>query len=168
MLAPEARGAHSAHDAPVAPVASSEQILTFFVREQEFGVEILRVHELQSLTAPMPVPQSPAWLKGVINLRGEIIPIADLRERLGFEPIEYGPLTVVVVLRVVTSDRQRTLGIIVDAMSDVVNVEGVQPAPQLTGNGEKPWARGIARTEKGLITLLDIDSLFSSLGAVAR
>jgi purine-binding chemotaxis protein CheW len=146
----------------------AEQILTFFVRDQEFGVEILRVRELQSWTAPMPVPQAPHWLKGVINLRGEIVPIADLRERLGFEPIEYGPLTVVVVIRVNTAERQRTLGVIVDAMSDVVNVQGVQPAPQLTANGDRPWARGIARTEKGLITLLDIDSLFSALGATGR
>lgn len=145
--------------------AAAEQILTFIVRDQEFGVEILKVRELQSWAAPMPLPQAPQWLKGVINLRGEIVPIADLRERLGFEAIAYGPLTVVVVIRVAVGDRQRTLGVIVDAMSDVVNVEGVQPAPQLTANGDKPWARGIARTEKGLITLLDVDSLFASLGA---
>lgn len=145
--------------------AATEQILTFIVRDQEFGVEILKVRELQSWSAPMPLPQAPQWLKGVINLRGEIVPIADLRERLGFDAIAYGPLTVVVVLRVNVSERQRTLGVIVDAMSDVVNVEGVQPAPQLTANGDKPWARGIARTEKGLITLLDVDSLFASLGA---
>ena len=148
-----------------ASTTAAEQILTFFVREQEFGVEILKVRELQSWTAPMPIPQAPRWLKGVINLRGEIVPIADLRERLGFEPIEYGALTVVVVIRITAGGRERTLGVIVDAMSDVVNVEGVQPAPQLTASGEKPWARGIARTEKGLITLLDVDSLFSSLGA---
>ncbi len=159
----------STETSPAASASTSaEQILTFFVRDQEFGVEILRVRELQSWTAPMPVPQAPQWLKGVINLRGEIVPIADLRERLGFEPIEYGPLTVVVVLRVLAGDRQRTLGIIVDAMSDVVNVEGVQPAPQLTASGDRPWARGIAKTEKGLITLLDVDSLFAALGAAAR
>jgi len=152
---------------PTAATSGAEQILTFYVRDQEFGVEILRVRELQSWTAPMPVPQAPLWLKGVINLRGEIVPIADLRERLGFEPIEYGPLTVVVVIRVLAAERQRTLGIIVDAMSDVVNVEGIQPAPQLTANGDRPWARGIARTEKGLITLLDVDSLFAALGAAA-
>jgi purine-binding chemotaxis protein CheW len=151
--------------ASVTKASAAEQILTFFVREQEFGVEILKVRELLSWTAPMPLPQAPRWLKGVINLRGEIVPIADLRERLGFEPIEYGALTVVVVIRITIGGRERTLGVIVDAMSDVVNVEGVQPAPQLTANGDKPWARGIARTEKGLITLLDVDSLFSSLGA---
>lgn len=149
----------------VAAPSTTEQILTFIVRDQEFGVEILKVRELQSWSAPMPLPQAPQWLKGVINLRGEIVPIADLRERLGFEAIAYGPLTVVVVIRIAIAERQRTLGVIVDAMSDVVNVEGVQPAPQLTTSGDAPWARGIARTEKGLITLLDVDSLFASLGA---
>lgn len=157
----------AASSAAAPTVAGPTQMLTFFVRDQEFGIEILRVRELQSWTAPMPVPQSPVWLKGVINLRGEIVPIADLRERLGFEPMEYGSLTVVVVIRVMTQERERTLGVIVDAMSDVVNVDAIQAAPQLTG-GDRPWARGIARTEKGLITLLDVDSLFSSLGANPR
>jgi purine-binding chemotaxis protein CheW len=141
-----------------------EQLLTFFVRGQEFGIEILRVLELQSWVDPTPIPQAPNWLKGVINLRGEIVPIADLRERLGFEALVYGPLTVVVVIRVNASGRDRTLGLVVDAMSEVLTVEGLQPVPQLTG-GDRPWARGIARTQKGLITLLDVDALFAALGS---
>ena len=147
----------------VTPAASSaEQVLTFLVRNQEFGVDILRVQELQSWTQPMPIPQAPQWVKGVINLRGEIVPIADLRERLGFEAEAYGPMTVVVVLRVVNAERERTLGVIVDAMSDVVVVKHVKPAPQVTEG--RQWARGVAQTDKGLIALLDIDSLFASLG----
>lgn len=153
--------------APPSPATSTgqrEQLLTFFVRGQEFGTEILRVRELQSWVEPTPIPQAPNWLKGVINLRGEIVPIADLRERLGFDALAYGPLTVVVVIRVNASGRDRTLGLVVDAMSEVLTIEGVQPAPQLTG-GDRPWARGIARTEKGLITLLDVDALFADLGS---
>lgn len=153
-----------ATSSPAPQTAQREQLLTFFVRGQEFGIEILRVRELQSWVEPTPMPQAPQWLKGVINLRGEIVPISDLRERLGFEGLASGPLTVVVVIRVFASGRDRTLGLVVDAMSEVLTIEGVQPAPQLTG-GDRPWARGIARTEKGLITLLDVDALFADLGS---
>ena len=147
----------------------TEQVLTFVVNEQEFGVDILRVQEIRGWTAPMPIPQAPGYVKGVINLRGDIVPIADLRERLGFAHGGYGPATVVVVLRTQAAGQERVLGVIVDAMSDVMTLASsdIRPTPELTGGEESRHARGIATVGDKLITLLNVDALFGALGGTA-
>ncbi|MCE9576489.1 MAG: chemotaxis protein CheW [Deltaproteobacteria bacterium] len=140
-----------------------EQLLTFVVAGEEFGVDILRVQEIRSWSRPMPLPRTPEYVKGVINIRGDIVPIADLRERLGLATQAAGPTTVIVVLRVEHGGKSRTMGIVVDAMSDVTDVarDQIKPPPDLAETrGVANLTRGIALVDERMITLLDVDGVF--------
>ena len=151
--------------------ADSEQLLTFIVDGEEYGVDILRVQEIRSWSTPMPIPNTPQYIKGVINIRGDVVAIADLRERLGLPKLDYGPTTVVVVLRTTSHGRDRVMGVIVDAMSDVTNVPvaAIKPPPTFRQTGEVSLAKGIVTLEAKMITILDVDRIFdeSSKGAVS-
>ena len=139
------------------------QLLTFFVAGAEYGVDILRVQEIRAWSQPMPMPRTPSFVKGVINIRGDIVPIADLRERLGLEPEEITPTTAIVVLRVEHRGRSSVRGIVVDAMSDVTTVDGnrVRPPPDVAeAAGFAELARGIALIDDKLVTILDVDGVF--------
>jgi purine-binding chemotaxis protein CheW len=154
--------------------AFSGQLLTFVVAGEEFGVDILRVQEIRGWSRPMPLPNTAPYIKGVINIRGDIVPIADLRERLGLAPVEIGPTTVIVVVRVEHDGHARTMGFVVDAMSDVSTVarDAVKEPPDLAeAAGAIRVARGIALVDERMITILDVDRVFPipnpSLGADA-
>jgi purine-binding chemotaxis protein CheW len=138
------------------------QLLTFVVAGEEFGVDILRVQEIRGWSRPMPLPRTPPYIRGVINIRGDIVPIADLRERLGIESLTPGPTTVIVVVRVEHATKNRTMGFVVDAMSDVTTVEhdAVKPPPELDGGTASSMASGIALVEQRMITILDVDRVF--------
>ena len=146
----------------------AEQLLTFFVANEEYGVDILRVQEIRGWTAPMPVPNSPSYIEGVINIRGDIVPIADLRERLGLPRLPGGPTTAVVVLRVTQKGRQRVMGIVVDAMSDVTNIpqDSIKPAPDFGDSGNGALTKGIATVGEKMITILNVDEIFSTPAAL--
>ncbi|MDX2013217.1 MAG: chemotaxis protein CheW [Myxococcaceae bacterium] len=141
------------------------QSLTFVVDEREFGVDILRVQEIRTWSPPMPIPWAPAWVKGVINLRGDIVPLVDVRERLGLAPRTPGEFTGVVVVRNRRAEGERVVGLIVDAMSDVVSIpdDVVKPAPDVGGAHDRS-SRGIAVLHDKLVTLLDVDALLEGLG----
>jgi purine-binding chemotaxis protein CheW len=142
---------------------TARQLLTFVVADEEFGVDILRVQEIRGWSRPMPLPKTPSYMKGVINIRGDIVPIADLRERLGLPQLEAGPTTVIVVVRVEHSGKSRTMGFVVDAMSDVTTVEhsAVKTPPDLVDQaGGLGLASGIALVENRMITILDVDRVF--------
>jgi purine-binding chemotaxis protein CheW len=149
--------------------AATEQLLTFIVDGQEYGVDILRVQEIRGWTAPMPIPSAPSYIKGVINIRGDVVPIADMRERLGLPSLEYGQTTVVVVLRVAFGSRDRIMGVIVDAMSDVtsVPVDAIKPPPTFHAH-ELSLARGIATLEEKMITILDVDRIFGAIAGASE
>ncbi len=145
------------------PPTTSGQLLTFVVASEEFGVDILRVQEIRGWSRPMPLPNTPSYIKGVINIRGDIVPIADLRERLGLTSLAAGPTTVIVVVRVEHAGESRTMGFVVDAMSDVTSVsqEAVKPPPELAGvSGVASMASGIALVDERMITILDVDRVF--------
>jgi purine-binding chemotaxis protein CheW len=149
----------------VSTVQDHEQLLTFFVAGAEYGVDILRVQEIRGWSAPMPLPRTPPFVKGVINIRGDIIPIADLRERLGLPAHEPGATTAIVVVRIDHGGRSTVRGIVVDAMSDVTNVDAAQvkPPPEVAeAAGFAAFARGIAIVDDKLITILDVDRVFPS------
>ena len=151
---------------------ASEQLLTFVVDGEEYGVDILRVQEIRGWSPPMPIPNTPAFIKGVINIRGDIVPIADLRERLGLARLEAGATTAVVVLRVSQGSRHRVMGIVVDAMSDVTNVpiDQIRTPPEFgEGAAQRGLARAIATLADKMVTILDVDKVFAlpAAGAVA-
>ena len=143
-------------------ISANEQLLTFIVDGEEYGVDILRVQEIRSWSNPMPIPNTPQYIKGVINIRGDVVAIADLRERLGLPKLEYGPTTVIVVLRVKAGPHERVMGVIVDAMSDVTNVPqaAIKPPPSFRSTQEGGLAKGIATLENKMITILDVDLIF--------
>ncbi|MFO1008929.1 MAG: chemotaxis protein CheW [Planctomycetota bacterium] len=131
------------------------QFLTFSLGNETYGIEILRVQEIRGYTAATPIPNSPSWVRGIMNLRGTIVPVVDLRAKLGLEPTAYGRFTVIIVVNVGT----RVIGLIVDSVSDVLSFspQDVQPAPDLGGGSEGRFARGIARVQESLVVLLDLE-----------
>ena len=152
--------------------SDDDQYLTFILAGEEYGVDILRVQEIKGWDKVTRIPNTPDFMQGVINLRGAIVPIIDLRQRFEMERLAYGPTTVVVVLRVNSDDRERIMGIVVDAVSDVYNIpeENFRPAPQ-NGNARIMGSvRSLATVNEKMVIILDIDHLLNSgeLSAVDR
>ncbi len=145
--------------------ANSDQYLTFILNGEEYGVDILRVQEIKGWDGATPIPNTPDYVRGVINLRGTIVPIIDLRARFGLERIAYGPTTVVVVLKVINkNNNSRTMGIVVDAVSEVYNVaqQDLKPAPEFGGTVRVDFVRGLATVDKKMVIILAIDELLNS------
>ena len=144
------------------------EFLTFRLGAEEYGIDILRVQEIRSYEQPTRIANAPSFIKGVVNLRGVIVPIIDLRLKLNCDTAEYNTFTVVVVLNV----RGRVVGAVVDSVSDVLELsrENIKPAPELnssvdasciTGIGTIKSGQGDTETERMLI-LMDIEGLMSS------
>lgn len=151
-------------DAEVLVNADGYQYLTFILANEEYGVDILRVQEIRGWESVTPIPNTPDYIKGVINLRGTIVPIADLRIRFGMEPMEYGPTTVVIVLRVEAEGRTRDMGIVVDAVSDTYNVkeEDMKEPPDFGSVISIDFVKGLATVDEKMLILLDVDHLLNS------
>jgi purine-binding chemotaxis protein CheW len=152
---------------PGAPdtAAGLSQYLTFVLAGEEYGVDILRVQEIKGWDAPTPIPNTPDYIRGVINLRGTIVPIVDLRRRFGLAVAEYGPTTVVIVLKVQGPDRMRVIGIVVDAVSDVCTLgnDALQPPPDFGAAVSVDFVRGLATVNERMTILLDIDQLLNTV-----
>jgi len=140
----------------------TEQYLTFIMANEEYGVDILAVQEIRGWESATPVPNSPSYIRGVINLRGTIVPIMDLRQRFGLPEAEYGNETVVVVLKVFTSSGSRTMGIIVDAVSDVYDVPiGDARNKGLSDNQNSNFIKGLVTVNKHMVILLELENLLT-------
>jgi purine-binding chemotaxis protein CheW len=135
------------------------QFLTFQLGEELYGVDILRVQEIKGYTAVTKIPNTPAHIKGVLNLRGTIVPIVELRTKFGMETIDYTMFTVIVVVVV----REKIMGLVVDAVSDVLNIDrqDIQPPPQFGAKVDVSFLNGIGKSGDKLIALLDMDRLLS-------
>ncbi len=142
-------------------VSDSSQYLTFILAGEEYGVDILRVQEIKGWEPATAIPNTPKYVKGVINLRGTIVPVIDLRVRFGLAHLDYGPTTVVIVLRIVSETGERTMGIIVDAVSDVYNVgdEEMKPPPDFGCAVGTEYVKALATVDEKMVILLDIDRL---------
>lgn len=139
------------------------QYLTFVLGGEEYGVEILSVQEIKGWEQVTRVPYSPDYVLGVMNLRGMIVPVIDLRRRLSLEKREFDASTVVIVLRVQTSRGEKTVGIVVDAVSEVYSVatEGIKPVPELGDASDGSCVKGIATVEGKMVMLLDVTALIA-------
>jgi purine-binding chemotaxis protein CheW len=137
------------------------QYLTFTLGQEEYGVEILRVQEIKGYSAVTPIPNTPAYVRGVMNLRGAIIPVMDLRMKFGMPEAEYTPFTVIIVVTV----GAKTMGVIVDSVSDVLIIGkgDVQPTPDFGGTVDAGFIHGIARAGEKLVALLDLDRALGNL-----
>jgi|SRR5579871_46571 len=144
--------------------ATSEQFLTFMLAGEEYGVDILRVQEIKGWDKVTRIPHTPEYVLGVINLRGAVVPILDLRRRFGLETMEFGPTTVVIVVRVAGARDERTVGMVVDAVSEVYNVDAgdTKPPPDVCGSVDTIFVKALATVEQKMLILLDIDRLIGS------
>ena len=142
-------------------LTDSEQFLTFMLGDEEFGVEILRVQGIQGWDSVTPIPNSPDYVLGVTNLRGSVVPIIDLRRRFELKDKEFGPTTVVIVVKVVSPGQDRVIGMVVDGVSEVYSVEreDIQPSPDFGGDVDTRFINGLATMNERMIILLDIDKL---------
>ncbi len=143
---------------------SENQYLTFILAGEEYGVDILRVQEIKGWDSVTPIPNTPDYIRGVINLRGTIVPIIDLRRRFSLESIPYGSTTVVIVLKVCNGDTSRIMGIVVDAVSEVYNIEAdeMKPPPDFGTMVSIDFIQGLASVEEKMIIVLNIDHLLNS------
>ena len=140
--------------------ARNGEYLTFRLGAEEYGIDILRVQEIRSYEQPTRIANAPAFLKGVVNLRGVIVPIVDLRVKFGCESVEFNSFTVVIVLNV----KGRVLGAVVDSVSDVMELSGdlVKPAPDISAAVDTSYITGIANVGERMLILTDIEALMSS------
>ncbi len=141
--------------------AASHQVLTFTLGDETYGVDILRVQEIRGYSTVTRIPQAPAHVLGVLNLRGSIVPIVDMRMRFNLDRAEYTPLTVIIVLSVESPAGRRDIGVVVDGVSDVIDVAGadIKPAPELGAQVSTEFIEGLASVSGRMVMLLDIDKL---------
>ena len=134
----------------------STQFLTFIMAEEEYGVEILDVQEIRGWEACTEIPNMPAYVKGVINLRGTIVPIVDLRQKFGLEHIEYSAITVVIVVKVLVDNKSKVMGLVVDAVSDVHTIahSEINLPPQLGPDNGPSVIRGLVSIKDKMVVLL--------------
>jgi len=138
------------------------QFLSFTLGDEEYGIDILSVQEIRSWEPVSRIPNVPSYEKGVVNLRGAIVPIIDLRERFGLGHLDYTPLTVVVVLQVETEMGQnRVMGVVVDSVSDVIDVDKktIQNAPNFGTKVSTEFINGLASVKERMVMLLDVEKL---------
>lgn len=137
------------------------QYLTFILGEEEYAVDILRVREIRVWEAVTPIPRTASFIKGVINLRGAIVPVIDLGERFGLPAHPYGPRTVMIVLGVMDGERERLMALVVDAVADVqtLNADQTSAPPDFGAAIDNAYIRGLATIEGRMLVLLDSDRL---------
>jgi len=138
------------------------QFLSFTLGAEEYGVDILSVQEIRSWEPVSRIPNVPSYEKGVVNLRGAIVPIVDLRERFGLGHMAYSPLTVVVVLQIENDEGQtRVMGVVVDSVSDVIDVDktSIQSAPNFGTKVSTEFINGLASVNERMVMLLDVEKM---------
>ena len=142
-------------------ITSGDQYLTFLLAEEQYAVDILCVEEIRSWENPTRIPNSPQYIKGVINMRGIIVPIVDLRMKFNIGEPVYCETTVVIVLTVETEEKTRTIGFVVDAVSDVLNVElnEIKPAPVFGGCVPQNHLDGLVNVGENVVTILNVKAL---------
>ena len=140
-----------------------DEYLTFLLGKEDYGVDILCVQEIRGWETVTRIPNSPNYVKGVLNLRGAIVPVFDLRERLGLTTIGYSKETVVIVLLVNSRGGERSMGIVVDAVSDVLNAHTdiIRDTPEFGPETATEYISGLADSDGKMIMLLDVDKLLN-------
>jgi len=139
-----------------------QKLLTFSLGGEGYGVSILKVKEIIGMLEITPVPRTPTFIKGVINLRGKIIPVMDLRIKFGMDEQEYNERTCIIVVEVNLKGSQRLLGVVVDMVSEVVSIssEEIEPPPEYGTALEHNFILGIGKIKDRVVIILDIDEVF--------
>lgn len=144
--------------------AAANEFLSFTLGEEDYGVDILKVQEIRGYDSVTRLPDAPEYIKGVINLRGTIVPVIDLRLKLRLKEARYDAFTVMIVLNV----EDRVVGIVVDSVSDVIplNDEQIRPTPEFGASVDTRFISGIGTIEDRMLILLDIETLINSADLV--
>ena len=156
---------HSAKKLVGGAAASSRQVLTFRLGEETYGVDILRVKEIRGWSPVTRIPKSPSHVLGVLNLRGSIVPIVDLRVRFSLERADFTPMTVIIVLSIMTATGRSEFGLVVDSVSDVVDigVDDVKDTPNLGGKLNADFIQCLATVSERMLIMLDVDALVGTV-----
>ncbi len=140
---------------------AAHQVLTFCLGSETYAVEILLVQEIRGWTSVTRLPQAPPHMLGMLNLRGSIVPVIDMRVRFGLEQAPFTPLTVIVVLSVPTEAGRREFGLVVDSVSDVVDIDpsDLKETPSLGNTASAELIKGLAAVADRMVILLNVDEL---------
>ena len=152
-------------DQAVKAMAEREgKYLTFSLDQEEYGIGILKIKEIIGMLPITSVPQTPEFVKGVINLRGKVIPVIDLRLRFGMGEIDYTERTCIIVVEIAGQAGTVQIGIVVDSVSEVLNVKGsdIEDTPTFGTKLNTEYILGMAKMEGGVKILLDIDKVLSA------
>jgi purine-binding chemotaxis protein CheW len=151
-------GSH--HVDSIGSSGSGQELLTFTLGKEEYGIEILKVQEIRGYEAVTTIPNSPDYIKGVINLRGVIVPIVDLRIKFNLGSAEYNQFTVVIILSVAN----RVVGVVVDSVSDVLALtnDQLRPPPELGTTMDASYIVGLGALQDRMLILVDIERLITS------
>lgn len=135
------------------------QYVVFQIASEQFGVDIIRTKEIHRYTKITRVPNAPRFVKGVINIRGEIIPVVDLRDRFGLEPVEINDSTRIIEVMV----RDFRIGLLVDDVNEVLWLDdnAIEPAPSVTGGIEKEYLNGVGKIDDRLVVLLNLEKILN-------
>lgn len=140
--------------------AAPQEFLTFTLGNEEYGVDILKVQEIRGYDTVTRIPDTPEFIKGVINLRGTIVPVVDMRLKFKLENVTYDDFTVMIILNVA----RRVVGMVVDGVSDVIALtsEQIRPAPELGRTLDSEFLTGIGALDQRMLILVDIEKLVGS------
>ncbi|MFT3813849.1 MAG: chemotaxis protein CheW [Acidovorax sp.] len=143
------------------PSAGAREYLTFRLGQEEYGIDILKVQEIRGYEPPTRIANAPAFIKGVVNLRGTIVPIVDMRLKFHCAQAEYNSFTVVIILNL----RNRVVGIVVDSVSDVMELspDAMRSAPDIDSAIDSSCILGLGSVGERMLILLDIEKLMSSV-----
>lgn len=143
----------------------TEKYLTFSLKEEEYGIGILKVKEIIGMMPITSVPRTPEFVKGVVNLRGKVIPVIDLRLKFEMESIPYSERTCIIVVEIDSESETVLIGIVVDAVSEVLNIRGeeIEDSPAFGTKLDTDYILGMAKMEGGVKILLDIDRVLSTV-----
>ena len=149
----------TAHGATRAAVVSPTGMLTFRLGAEHYAIDILKVQEIRGYEPPTRIANAPDFIKGVVNLRGTIVPIVDMRMRFGCEKVEYNSFTVSIILNV----GHRVVGTVVDSVSDVLEIpaESIKPAPEIQSAVDARYILGLGQVGERMLILLDIEKLMA-------
>jgi purine-binding chemotaxis protein CheW len=152
-------------DQAIKAMAEKEgKYLTFTLADEEYGIGILKIKEIIGMMPITSVPQTPEFVKGVINLRGKVIPVVDLRRKFGIDEIDYTERTCIIVVEIQGEAGTLMMGIVVDSVSEVLNIKGedIEATPTFGARLNTDYILGMAKMEGGVKILLDIDRVLNS------
>ena len=147
-----------------AMVERAGKYLTFTLAEEEYGIGILKIKEIIGMMPITTVPQTPEFVKGVINLRGKVIPVVELRLRFGMDAADYTERTCIIVVEILEASGKIQIGIVVDSVSEVLNIKGedIEETPTFGAKLNTDYILGMAKMEGGVKILLDIDKVLNA------